>query len=162
MKFEQQIYYKLFTLVGGSNGIDRISYACRPGSPFRLDYSINKITRSIPGSMGIFVFDTRDNARRFVKYGSACRAFKCLIKGPVIKVDHLMGFQLWGNDDGVNNYKKYVDADKKCSRAQRIKSAKSVKICNWNSTFSPTVEAPQGTFSVAAVKPIEEVWINEV
>ena len=102
------------------------------------------------------------------------RALKCLVKGPVIKVDHVINFEScdikatilkWIKDENVTSgqedrawtrayylsrYKKYANTSKYLKRTQRIKDLQK--------SFN-TMLAPEGTFSVNAVKPIEEVKI---
>ena len=168
MKFEEKVYYKIFSRVG----LNYVSWSWLQPSPFYLHYSLNKITRSVPGSIGILVFDTLRSVYKFNPMEH--RALKCLVKGPVIKVDHVINFESgdtittilkWIKDENVTSdqedqawtrayylsrYKKYANTSKYLKRTQRIKDLQK--------SFN-TMLAPGGTFSVNAVKPIEEVKI---
>ena len=140
MKFEEKVYFKLCSFK------DNKPASCFTEGRFRLQYSLNRTTRPIPGSLGIFVFDHLTNLKHF--HANYCVSpwswdwiiFQCLVKGPVIRTEKLACDNLDINQCIYPDYRRM-------NRARRLNI-----ISNWH---GPRVtEAPLGTFSVASVKPI--------
>ena len=132
--FEKKLYYKLCC---DSPGQKLLSY-CPPDHSFNLYYELDKVTKPIPGSIGILVFDTLYNARQFCAAGWF---FKCLVRGPVLKVDKVASYGYAYADDCRGQIK--------LNRKRRLKQLEQL-------VFGIR-QAPTGTFSVAAAKLVETV-----
>ena len=132
MKFEEKIYYKYVTQVSGGlrswGTKDRI---------FSLMYGVDRVTTTIPGSLGLFVFDTIEHAHRFFKLGttdSMFKLYKCRVKGPVVKV---IAMNDWAFPSQWLHQKRW-------SRERRM------KMLLQNHTVNKF--GPRGSYSVAAVQ----------
>lgn len=60
---------------------DKIFYsACVSNIKYELYYSIGEVTSEIPNTLGIFVFDTLENAKNFIR-GTNQAILKCMARG---------------------------------------------------------------------------------
>ena len=145
MKFEQKTYFKLCTR--SNNKL----LSCFIKGRFQLEYSLNKLTRPIPGSLGILVFDTIYNLKYFQRtyfvHVTGFSILECLVQGPVVPVSRLIHL---AQDIYLTTVTHGV---KRMNRARRVRL-----LTNWGVT-SP---APLGTLSVGSVKPIRQIntWVK--
>ena len=144
IKFEQKTYFKLCR-----QSLYPTSSIFASGE-FRLSYSLNNVTRPVPGSVGILVFDTYENLVNSRIYyegeNEGFIIFKCLVKGPVLPVKRLLIF------DTEFRYFIYKGINR-AKRLQRLAAEED----KHKLLVRTTANVPHGTFSVNLVKPIEQL-----
>jgi len=84
MKKPQKYYWKVVSLVG--NDPNEFTSCVIKHGIYSLRYEIGKRTKSAMTENGIFVFDTRKNARQFkhTLFFSTTRIFRCMVHGKEI------------------------------------------------------------------------------
>ena len=141
--FEEKTYYKWcffdYDLSYKSWGNHSLKYT--------LTYGTYRTTRPVPGSLGIFVFGTIPDAKRFFiprrnSPESRFALFECKVQGPVIEVKSLISYRC-GNP-------KHWQHDTKMTRARRLKTLGRLPVLH-------RVRAPHNTFSVSAVCLVDRV-----
>ena len=149
MKFEEKTYYKLchHSQISGNS----YSYST-PCDNFRLQYNLRKITRPIPGTIGIFVFDTLKNVytygKAFDDNRSFVKIFECRVKGPVLHTQLVQS---------IISCEQYWIHPKKTSRSERLVALRKQSIHGFM-----VRRAPLGTYSVAAVQLIKDITESSI
>ena len=146
--FEEKTYYKLCKSYGCAN----VSF--NTPDQFKLEYTLGKVTKPISGSIGILVFDSIEHAMGFFPYTQVLKLLECKVVGPAIRTEVLAScIHLLMSGYGSEAMRHWVH-NRKLPRARRVASLYQDKIAYIN---SQTFAAPLGTYSVGAVKPIQEV-----
>ena len=155
MKFERKHYYKLCSTITTLPGFRSF----HTDSRHTLHYDIGKTTWTIPGTLGLFIFATYDEAEMFSSMqekrdSTGITLFKCRVLGPVLPVRFIF-------ISPPNNWGNMWDLDKKMTRQKRIEYTKKevMKVAfGPRPTRTPVPwDAPAGTCSVQAVQLIKEV-----
>ena len=149
-KFEQRPYYKMCLFLENKKEY----FSINAFNKFCLQYELNKETRSIPGSLGLFVFDSLESVFGFSASKPLRRdtaIFECRVRGPVITCTTLL------LPSKMRVFRTIW------SRARRLESIKRSRYNHPYSLFGTksiihdytyrTLKAPRNTFSVAALKP---------
>ena len=151
MKFEERTYFKLCrtyvsTEIIGEYRTCNSSFASPRG--FILDYEINEITRSVPGSLGIFVFGKQSDAKRYIDELNLPHTnhpiFECHVIGPVTKTNIR-----------ISSFATFPIHDTHLSRKRRLKQVRDKVTYKLD-----IVPAPDGTFLVGAVKPFRKIELR--
>ena len=133
MKFEEKHYYKVCSISTEQKTYQ--SYAV--SGQFAKEYAIGKVTRPIPGTVGLFVLGNYKDAIELRYHNCSCAIFKCRVKGPVLSIKRLFTTTMFPSSTWL--------FDKKMSRQRRIKIAEA------RSTHS--IQQVQ-MYAVSAVEPI--------
>ena len=112
MKFEKEHYYKLCRV--NRDGL-LLSFAVR--GDFSHQYAVGKLTRALPGTVGLFVFKNRKGVKELdfikMKKDSDYKLLECRVLGPVLPIKRLYTYKIDVNLDW--------EFDKQMSRKKRIK-----------------------------------------
>ena len=155
-KFEKEIYYKTCHK-NKKHGYVSISHPFSGTDLFCLRYKLNKVTKTVPGSLGLFVFDSLESVYKFsgstmLNYNNV--VLRCYVKGPVNPVNAL--WYLFR--EHLAAYLLDLRRQSGWSRKRRLEHVKRIRISCMKRTF----QAPANTFSVAAVKPFEVISYEEL
>lgn len=86
---KKSIWYKVIREVTYSGKM----YSACPCGGGQLEYFTNRYTKMIPGSFGIYVFGSFEQAERFAKVNtsnSPTRVYECTIKGKPVKANWIL------------------------------------------------------------------------
>ena len=166
--YKEKTYYKLC-----KRSRDGSNISFNTPDRFQLEYTLNKVTRPISGSIGILVFASMEHVSGFIPSFVAnvqanrtvasqiLSLLECKVRGPVIRTEVLASYVhlvMSGYESEVLHHWIY---DRKFPRAQRLAILRQDTTAYINNQTCP---APRGTFSVGAVMPIREVtqisWKN--
>ena len=156
MQFEKEVYYKLCLPCKNLGNVSISTFHSDFHEKFCLRYELHSVTHTVPGSLGIFVFDSLPVLAAFaslptLQYGSMI-AFKCHVKGPVIPVK-----QIWCiSNTCFRLYIKNLRSQSRWSRKRRLKHLEQT------AEEYMTFPAPSNTFSVAAVQPFSLLSFDDL
>jgi len=102
-------YYKVVRIVNGEN----ISWLCSMPEVLCLTYEPERVTRAMHGTMGVFIFNYLEDARRAARKLTIAKIFKCRPIGTVKKINMALN---WHTLPYLETKSSYFDAKKyKCN-----------------------------------------------
>lgn len=118
-------YYKVVRIVNGEN----ISWLLGMPEVLCLTYEPGRVTRAMHGTMGVFIFNYLEDARRAARKLATAKIFKCRPIGTVKKINMALD---WHTLPYLNSKTSYFGAKKyKCNYRK----------LNWDSCYVvPAIE----------------------
>lgn len=98
-------YYKVVRIVNGEN----VSWLYDMPKVLRLTYESGRVTRAMHGTMGVFIFNCLEDARRAARKLTTAKIFKCRPIGTVKKINMALN---WHTIPYLESKTLYFDAKK--------------------------------------------------